>query len=111
MKSQFAKYLEETSHKRMFEIEEGFFIYQVNGKELYVQEVYVDPEFRRLGIASLLDQKAIEIAKENGCEYIKGSVITSSPKATESMKFQLSLGYKIAYSDRDIIYLIKNVGE
>lgn len=107
----FAKYLEETSYKRVFETDKGFFVYQINGKEFYVQEVYVEPEYRKSGIASDFDKEAVKLAKEFECEYIKGSIVPTSKGATDSMKFQLALGYKLAYCDRDIIYLVKNIGE
>lgn len=110
-KSHFAKYIEETSGRKMYEDDKGFFIYQINNKEFYVQEVFVLEEYRGKGVAKEYDKKAVEMAREFGCDYIKGSVISGQKNATDSMKFQLALGYKIAYSDNHLIYLIKKVGE
>ena len=112
MKSNYAKYLEElTSNCHMYEDDKGFFIYEVNEKEFYVKEVYVQKEFRQSGVVKDYDKMAIEMAKEFGCSYIKGSVIPTANGATVSMKMQLALDYELLYCDGNTIYLKKELGE
>lgn len=111
MKSHYAQYLEELSPCQMYEDDKGFFIYSITDKEFYVKEVFVQKEFRQQGVAKDYDQKAIEMAKEFGCDYIKGSVIPTANNSTISLKMQLALGYELLYCDGLTIYLKKELGE
>lgn len=59
------------------------------GNFLYISQIQVKPEFRRLGIARSLMKKAMRAGKESGC---KGThLLTDSRKFTT--KFYESLGY------------------
>jgi GNAT superfamily N-acetyltransferase len=111
MKSSYGLYLEELTNRKIHEDEKGFFIYQITGAEFYVQEVFVKKEFRRQNVATDYDKIATDMAKAEGCTYIKGSIIPALSTATSSMKFQLSLGFSLLYCDKDIIYLKKEIGE
>jgi len=112
MKSHYAQYLEElTSNCHMYEDDKGFFIYEINDKEFYMKEIYVQKEFRQNGVAKDYDKKAVEMAKEFGCVYIKGSVVPVNNGATISLKMQLALGYELLYCDGFTIYLKKELGE
>ena len=112
MRSNYDLYLEEVSpSRRVYEDDMGFFIYSVHKQEFYVEEVFVRKEFRKKGVAAEYDGIAISMAKSHGCTYIKGSVIPSANKATESLKFQLALGYELVYCDGMTIYLQKKIGE
>lgn len=111
MKSNYALYLEELSNRQIYENEKGFFVYQIDKEEFYIQEIFVKQEFRRQGIASEYDRMATVLAKEANCKYIKGSVIPTAPKSTEALKLQLDLGYKLFYTSGPLIYLKKELGE
>lgn len=60
------------------------------GKSLYVGQVQVKPEFRKLGIAKALITKVLELAKENGC--VGTHLLADSTKFTPD--FYKSLGYE-----------------
>ena len=47
------------------------------------EELIVDPEYRRQGIGTSIDEFVIELAKEEGCDCIEGTV------ATENVAVQL----------------------
>ena len=111
MKSNYAKYLEERSNYHMYEDDKGFFIYEINDKEFHFKEIFVQKEFRQTGIASSYDKKAIEMAKEFGCSYIKSSVSPTMVNSTASLKLQLKLGYELLYCDGLTIFLKKELGE
>lgn len=44
-----------------------------NQKLAYLERIWIQPEYRRHGIASVLLQQAIQVAADSGCEYIRCS--------------------------------------
>ena len=61
------------------------------GEWAYCEALYVDKDFRKLGIAQLLIDKTIQILKEKGCTMIGTFVEVDNPV---SIKFHEKIGYK-----------------
>ena len=52
----------------------GFIAYFINGKDLWICEMYVPPEERPNGTAKKLVNSVVDTGLENGCEMIYGQV-------------------------------------
>ena len=55
--------------------------------------------------------KLKEIAKEKGGTYLLGSVCTDNNNCTESLKWVLSIGYKLSHNTGNMIYFTMDLGE
>jgi ribosomal protein S18 acetylase RimI-like enzyme len=60
---------------------------------LYLEDLYVEPEFRRRGVARALVRQLARIAAENGCGRFQWLVLRSNQGA---IRFYESLGAKVA---------------
>ncbi|KKR70987.1 MAG: Diamine N-acetyltransferase [Candidatus Woesebacteria bacterium GW2011_GWA2_40_7b] len=62
-----------------------------HNKIFYLDDAYVLPEYRRMGIATLLIKEAEKIAKQNKIQRLQGRVYTFNKPV---QNFLLRLGYK-----------------
>ena len=70
----------------------GFIVYWLNDKELFIQDFYVKPEAREDKGSLRYIMEVIEIAKQNGCTYMTCNLDLKSKRATENMKIFLNHG-------------------
>ena len=56
---------------------------------LYVEDIFVDPEYRRIGVARKLFGHLADIARDEGCERLEWAVLNWNDRAIE---FYRSLG-------------------
>jgi GNAT superfamily N-acetyltransferase len=63
----------------------------VGKTSLYLEDIFVSPQYRRMGIGMALFKNLIEIAKENDCGRMEWSVLNWNQSA---IQFYLSLGAK-----------------
>jgi len=104
-------YVKEKYNKYMIEDENGFLIYYLipQNKELYVEDIYIVPEHRKLGAYKTFLKKLEPIFCQNECEKLSCSVFLYSNKPEESIAWILKLGFKISHiTDNKIIYFICN---
>jgi len=105
-----ADYILEREGISTLEVENGFATYKkVSDNTYYLIDIYVKPEHRRGRIASEMSAKVAEIAKNDGAEYLLGSVDTSCNFATESMKAVLGDGFSFKSIDGNMIYFYKRI--
>ena len=52
-----------------------FAYYTWVGKSLYMEDIYVRPEFRGRKVGSMLLRKVFEVARENGCKRVRWQVL------------------------------------
>lgn len=107
--SLYAQYIKEREGKSIIETDNAFISYVIEGDNCYIADIYIAPEFRRKNIASSLAAKVEEIAKNNNCKYLTGSVTPSFKGATVSMKAQLEYGFEILEAHNDFIILRKEL--
>jgi ribosomal protein S18 acetylase RimI-like enzyme len=60
-------------------------------KKAYVEELFVDEQFRKMGIGSKLMQKVVDNAKEHKAAYVD---FTSKPQRVEGNRLYEKLGFK-----------------
>jgi GNAT superfamily N-acetyltransferase len=66
--------------------------YTWSGKAMYLDDLYVKPEYRDKGIGTALMQKIISVAKESGCRKLRWQVSNWNSAA---IAFYKSLGAEI----------------
>ena len=110
--SMYKDYIEEQLPNRfVYETEHGFLTYNINDKECQLEEIYIKPKSRTLGLASSFYAMIGEVAREKGCTYLKGSIVIGTNNAEISMKCLLKNNFKLWYTDNIMIYLKKELGE
>ncbi len=107
--SLYADYIRERTQKKVLETDYGFCVYQIFGKECYIEEVYVVPEKRREGYATMLGDLVGAIAKGLDCTHLTGSVCVRAPEPTRSLRGLIAAGYKILRCEPDMIYMVKEI--
>jgi GNAT superfamily N-acetyltransferase len=76
----------------------NFVYYTWTGKSIYMDDLYVKPEFRGTGFGKELINSVIDFAKENNCEKVKWQVSHWNVKAKE---FYRSLGAEISDNEQN----------
>jgi len=89
----FHGFVAETTGKEIIGYVTWFFTYYTwSGKGLYIDDLYVKPEFRGSGIGSLLMEKVTAFARENKCHKVRWQV---SHWNTGAIEFYRKLGAEI----------------
>lgn len=108
-----ARYLLEKEGLQYFEEEDWFLTYKPypQTKELYVSQLYLDPEKRGGKFRDYIWKRTQDIAYENCCELVICDVDVTHNNPEMSLKFLLNLGFKIEKLDKKFIYLFKQLDE
>lgn len=105
----YKSYLLERENAHVVEAPHGFAIYKLAPDHVYLQDIYVAPDYRKLGIGVQLMDKVADIARENNINTMYGSVAPGTPFSTNMMKIMFNLGFTLAQSSNDMIYLKKEL--
>ncbi len=97
----------------VLEKEWGFATYSyltVKGERgVYIEDIYIVPDRREDGLASVLSEEIQAIAAAEGAKYLLGSVATNSSSPTDSIAVLLAHGMQFLESDKEIIYFYKGI--
>lgn len=64
-----------------------YFIYSTwKGRSIYLEDIYVKPEYRGQGIGSKIIKKVAEVALDKGCSQFRLSVLDWNKKAMDLYK-------------------------
>lgn len=107
--SLYGDYCMERMGKFILEDERGFATYSFTGDTVYVEDVYVVPEFRKEGIGTQMTEVIAGIAKGKGYKRMITSIVPSTPGATVSMAACLAYGFKLDSSANNFIVLAKSL--
>ncbi|MDD4968715.1 MAG: GNAT family N-acetyltransferase [Paludibacter sp.] len=75
-----------------------FCYYTWIGKSLYMDDLYVKPEYRATGIGTMLITKVIDFAKESNCHKLRWQVSEWNKPAIE---FYTKIGAEIEHSEQN----------
>jgi|SRR5271165_1214786 len=104
-----AEYFKEAQTKEIVEDDRGFATYYFLNEGVYVEDIWIKPEFRSNGAArDLLDQIA-EIAKNRGCSKMLGSCVPSAKNSTHALKAAFSYGFELLYAKENFIAYSKDL--
>lgn len=92
--SLFTDYKKERENKEAIEVDGGFCTYIINGELVYIEDIFVAKDKRRSGLAFLMADQVVTLAKEHGCKRLLGTIDPSTIGAPESLKLLMAYGLK-----------------
>lgn len=107
--SLYPSYLKEREGLEVVETEVGFVTYKLRGKDCYIQDIYVLPEFRKDGIASQMADRVAEISKESGVRILTGSVDARANGAEVSDRVLVAYGMRPYAKEGFVTYYMKEL--
>lgn len=107
--SLYGKYIKERLGREIIETEHAFITFYQYEDGYYVENVYVDPDYRKTGIASSLVDEVAEIAINAGYKKLYVSVVPSANGSNDSMRAILAYGFKLNSSANNFILLKKEL--
>jgi GNAT superfamily N-acetyltransferase len=105
----YATYLEELGAKSLIKNDKGFAIYSFAEDYLYIEEIYILPQYRGKKEFAELSNSLMEIAKQKGCKRLLGSVVPSINNSTRSLAMMISYGAKLVSSSNNFIVFEKEI--
>lgn len=110
--SVYFEYLAERRPEMMVKtVPEGFAIYRYMEDAVYIEEIYVKPEYRNTSIASQLSEEIQSEALELGYTQLLGSVSPSAQRATQSIQVLIAHGMQVTSAEDDLIWFFKDLKE
>lgn len=111
MASLYAQYLMERTNDLIVESENiGFITYRyLDESTVYIVDIFIIPELRKLGQASEMADAIAREAKNKGATRLIGSVVPSTKNSTISMKVLLAYGMSLDSSANDFIIFKKDI--
>lgn len=110
MDSMYAKYLKERTDDGILENQAGFATYRIlNGKSLYIVDIYILPEFRKSGEASRMADLLADIGRVAGCTEMLGTVNPSAKNSTDNLRVLIAYGMKLSASTDNVIIFKKEL--
>ena len=97
----------------VYETNTGFATYYYTSyndeKAVYIEDIYVAPEYRNAAAASLISKVVQNIAIEEGCLHLLGTVDVSRPTATDSLRVLLAHGMTVVTNENNLIWFTKEL--
>lgn len=111
MKSLWFKYLAECGGDQAIEHDWGFVTYRFVDKSVYMPEIYIVPDKRRAGLATILVSEVEDIARKHKAEKLLGSVCMALPEHIRiaSIKGHLSLGFVPVMAEHGKIWFSRDI--
>jgi GNAT superfamily N-acetyltransferase len=109
--SHYADYIREHRGDGIIENEKGFATYRFlnEGKSVYIVDIYIHPDFRHDGAASIIADSIVDVAKAKGCTELLGTVVPTAKNSTASLKVLLGYGMSLQSSGNDLIVFKKDI--
>jgi predicted GNAT family acetyltransferase len=108
--SLYSQYIREKTYDHILETETGFATYRfVDEKTVYIVDVFIISEFRKLGQGSDLADRIAKEAKRKGCNKLIASVIPSAKNSTDSLEVLLAYGMTLKSANQDFVLFEKEI--
>lgn len=107
--SLYAEYLAERTNKEIVESNQGFATYSFTEQGVYIEDIYVKPEYRKSGIAAEMANQIVGIAKERGMKKVFGSVVPSAKGSTQSCLVLIAYGMRLSSSTTNFLLFEKDI--
>lgn len=105
----FDLYIKEREDFETIKNDKGFAIYKILGDECYIKDIFVLKEYRKDGVASALADDIAKIAKDQGCNFLSGSVSLECGDPTASIKVLLAYGFQVVTFHNGLLWFKKGV--
>ena len=94
--SMYADYIKERTNDKILESDEGFVTYRLlNENQVFIVDLYIRPEFRRLRKATSMADMVCNWAHHAGCTEVLATVCTNAKGCDVSRKSIESYGMKL----------------
>jgi GNAT superfamily N-acetyltransferase len=100
----YKKYLEDKNGEQLVVLPHGFFTYLQVANELWVNDIYVNPEHRRAGIGKEFINQLQSIAKSLDCKYLVGRIDIGHKDHQQALMFHMGVGAKVIKSENNQIW-------
>lgn len=107
----YAKYINERLGHEILENETGFIVYKVNGKEVFIVDMYVRQGMRKNGLGSDLIKNLIGLATFHEAEVITANIHLFDVNANSTLMAALKTGFKVVRADQNILLIALNFME
>lgn len=107
-----AHYVKERLGWEVLEREYGFIAYSISagGKDAWIEEIYLAPEFRGGPLAFRLAEEVEGAVLKEGVSSLWGRIYPGIPGSERSLKKALSYGFKLAGFEGGAIIIKKEIG-
>lgn len=110
MSSMYANYIRERSNDIVLETSEGFAQYRyLNEKQVFIVDLYIVPEARRMRCATALVNDIVDRSKMSGHTELLANVWVNAKNSQESLMACLAYGFKMVKAEGDLILLRKDI--
>ena len=107
--SNYAQYIREREGKSIIEDAHGFATYLYTKEHCYIEDIFVVVGERQNGHAARYADQIAEEARLKGFKKLLGSVCPSAQGSDISLKVLQAYGFKLLSSDKNIIYMEKDI--
>ena len=107
--SLYGMYIKELGNRDILETEKGFATYSFFEDSVYIEDIFVHPDYRNTNEASDMADEIGKIAKEKGYKKMIGSVVPGHKGSTTSIKVLLAYGFKLDGVNNNFILLKKDL--
>lgn len=111
MESQYARYVIERAGSQIIENKFGFVTYRFLSDGIFIEDLFVEREYRQSYKATQFGQMVEEVGRQNKCKFLYGAVCIDSKTTTEALQFQLKYGMNIYSLSGNMIFLKKEIKE
>lgn len=95
----------------VIEFDYGFMLLKSLPNMLYIQDIFVLPEYRTAGKGREMLEYTEQRAICEGKSAILGSCSPAGDGSTISMKAMLACGFRLSSCEKDMIYLVKELAQ
>lgn len=96
-------YIRETQGKDFHFAEEGFCIYEINGDNIYLQDLYVKPHLRGNKYRNKLADDVAEIGRKNNCKNMTTTICVNLKTADRSKHIIEEYGFKFFKNENNML--------
>lgn len=87
----------------------GFVHYRINPDNIFLQDMFVQPELRLRGYGKYIISEMEKEARKQGKKHVVVGVWTAAKNSNDSLRAALAAGFKLMSQDNDTIYLSKSI--
>lgn len=105
----YANYIKEREGAKLLENQDGFASYKINGKELFIINMFIDQPKRSTGLFRKMINELSKYAFTNGCECLSANIHLWDEGANKTLLAALHLDFKVARAENGILLIIKDL--
>lgn len=109
MTNMWLEYEKERRGLEYIQTDQGFITYKVLDDECFIEDLFILPNCRRKGHATILANLVKEKAKLAECKYLSSNIDLKAIGAMESLALQLDYGMKPVAAHNNMLTMVKEI--